>query len=125
MTLALATVAVVAVWVTGYFWIADRREASAARRPPQEVDVLVNGGCHPDRVVLRRGRPIRLRVSRTSDGESWWDDLEFPYARILREVPEGETITLDVAPLPAGEYAYFCGQGTMRGTLVVQDEETD
>lgn len=120
-----ATVLVAVGWAAGYFWLADREEAREARAKDgevQEVSVLVNGGYHPDRITLRRGRPIRLRFRRTNDGESWWDDLDFPYARVVRELPEGETVVVDVGPLEPGEYTFFSGLGTMRGTLVIEGE---
>lgn len=124
MTALYATIVAVVGWVGAYFWLADRREAreARARAGVQEASVLVNGGYHPARVVLKGGRPIRLRFTRTDDGESWWDDVEFPYARVLRELPEGETVTVDVGPLEPGEYAFFSARGRMRGTLVIEDE---
>ena len=124
--IVVSATAVIAVgWVAAYFWQSDRREAREERTRPedvQEVSVVVNGGYHPERVALRRGRPIRLHVKRTHDGESWWDDLDFPYARVLRELPEGETVTVDIGPLEPGEYAFFSGMGKMRGTLVIEGE---
>jgi len=108
--------------VAVFFWRADRRERRGAQAGlrPQEVDVRVNGGFHPARVVLREGRPIQLRFTRTNDGESWWDDVEFPYGRLRRELQEGETVTLDVGALEEGEYAFFSALGTMRGALVIE-----
>jgi plastocyanin domain-containing protein len=47
--------------------------------------------------------------------------VEFPYARVLRELPEGKTVTVDVGPLEPGEYAFFSARGRMRGTLVIED----
>jgi plastocyanin domain-containing protein len=122
MLIAYATTLVIVGWVTWTFWAADRREAREARdkREVQEVDVLVNGGYHPARVVLRQGRLIRLRFTRTHDGEPWWDDVEFPYVRVLRELPEGESATIDLGALHPGEYAFFSARGRMRGTLVVE-----
>ena len=123
MTALYATIVVVVGWVGAYFWRADRREARDGRAGSgvQEADILVNGGYHPARVVLKSGSPIRLRFTRTKDGESWWDDVEFPYARVLRELPEGGTVTVNVGPLEPGEYAFFSGMGRMRGTLVIED----
>lgn len=118
LVVALVPVAVVAL----YFWRVERREHRLRREasPPQEAEILVNGAFQPSRVVLRPGRPSRLHFTRTNDGESWWDDLQFPYARILRELPEGERVSVDVRPLEVGEYTYFCGRGTKRGTLVIE-----
>lgn len=116
------TIAIPVVGVALFFWRADRRERreTAAGPLPQEVDVTVNGGLHPSRIVVREGRPIRLRFTRTNDGESWWDDVEFPYVRVRRELQEGETVILDVGALEKGEYAFFSALGTMRGALVIE-----
>lgn len=115
----VVTVVVAVGWVCGYFWLADRREACEARlrTPTQEVALLLDGGFHPRRVSVREGLPVRLRLTRTRDREGWWDDFEFPYRRIVHEMPEGQTVTVDVGALKAGEYAIFCAQGTLRGTL--------
>lgn len=114
-------------WAALYFGRADWRDTREARarweRDRQNVNVLLNGGYHPERIVLRRGRPIRLHITRTDEGESAWIDFEFPYAGIVRELPEGETVTIDVGPLESGEYALFADMGSMRGTLVVEDEK--
>ncbi|GMV05242.1 MAG: hypothetical protein AMXMBFR53_15210 [Gemmatimonadota bacterium] len=119
----LVTVLVPPLVVGVYFWRADRREARRRRDgwEWQEVDVRVNGGISPSRVSVREGQPIRLRFIRDDDGESWWDDIEFPYTRIRRELPEGESVTLELAPLRAGDYALFAALGTMRGTVQVED----
>lgn len=125
--IAVFGTAIVAIgWAPVYFWLTGRKEAREARGIAgelQDVSVLVNGGYRPDRIALRRGRPIRLSFQRTYDGESWWDDLDFPYARVLRALPEGETVVVDVGPLEPGEYSFFSGLGTMRGTLVVEGED--
>lgn len=122
----LTTILIPPAVVAGFFWRADRREMRARRaaRRWQDAVVRVNGGLHPDRVLVGEGEPIRLRFSRADDGESWWDDVEFPYARVIRELPEGETVILEIRPLTAGEYAIFAGMGTMRGTLVVEPRLT-
>jgi len=122
LTVAYATTLIVVGWLGGYFWLADRKEGRESRAPVQEMDVLVNRGFHPARVVLTGGRPIRLHFTRVRDGESWWDDLEFPYGRVRREIPEGKTITVDLGVLDPGEYAFFGGEGAIRGTLVVEGE---
>jgi plastocyanin domain-containing protein len=120
---AIVVVLIPIVAVNAYFWRIERRDRRRARNlnPPQDAEILVNGACRPGRVVLRAGRPLRLHFSRTDDGEAWWDDLEFPYARIVRELPEGGRVTVDVRPLAVGEYTYFCAEGTKRGTLVIED----
>ena len=122
MMLVLTVVLIPVTWVGAYFWIADARERRAAREAAnvQEADIVVNGGYRPSRLVLAEGRPLRLRITRTSDGESWWDDLEFPYARVARALAQGDTVTVDVGPLEPGEYALFSALGTMRGTLVIE-----
>lgn len=126
MTADLWTVLVVVlapiVAVGGYFWRAERRERARLRRAyrPTVGEILVNGSCSPARLVLPSEEPLRLLITRTDDGEPWWDDFEFPYRRVKRELPEGETVVVDLQPLGPGEYAYFCAQGTKRGTLVVE-----
>lgn len=44
----------------------------------------------PNGVTLPPGVPIRLRFRRTNDGESWWDDVEFPYGRVCQDCREAK-----------------------------------
>lgn len=123
LSVVLVAVVLPVVTVCAYFWRAGMQERRAAREAAdiREAHILVNGGYHPSRIVLPGRRPLRLNFVRTRDGESWWDDLAFPYAGVRRELPEGGTVTLEVGPLEPGEYALFCGLGSMRGTLVIED----
>lgn len=125
LILTLAVILPPIAAVAAYMAWADVRERRAARvaTPFENADILVNGAFRPARLVLAGGRPLRLRFTRAEDDESWWDDLEFPYVRIRRTLPEGETITVDIRPLAPGEYAFFCAEGSKRGTLVIADGE--
>lgn len=123
LAVALVTAAVAVGSVAVFFWKADREEARAARSRAdlREVAYSVNGGFEPARVVLQGGPSIRLRVSRDHDGESWWDDLTFPYLRCLRELPEGASAVIEAGRLDPGEYLLFCDRGSKRGVLVVEE----
>lgn len=125
LIVVLVTVLVVLGWVGGGLWLADRREARERRRrcAPQVADIEVDGGFSPSRPKASPGRPVRLRFRRAEDGDSSWDDVEFPYAWVREHLPEGGTATLDLAPLEPGEYAFFGAGRTMRGTLVVENGE--
>lgn len=111
-------------WAAVHFGLAARREVREERawreRNREVVDVVLNGGYHPERIVVHRGRPIRLNVTRTNDDVSGWIDFEFPYACILRDLPEDDTVTIDIEPLEPGEYTLFAASETVRGTLVVE-----
>lgn len=127
MMLVYASAVIVVGWAAAYFgvsaWREMREERARREREREEVNVVLNGGYHPDRIVVHRGRPIRLNIARTNDGVSGWIDFEFPYAHIAWDLPEDETVAVDIGPLEPGDYALFAHDGTMRGTLAVEDAD--
>ena len=102
----------------------DRTDATPAQAVVtdgvQTAAVTVGpGGFSPREVRLEAGVPARLVFTRTTDGtcatEVQVPDLGVPKTALPLDEPVAVTFT----PEEAGTYAFTCGMGMMRGTLVV------
>lgn len=125
MIVVYLTVLAVVAWVGGVL-LARRSKGGVGREDtgdPPGSECPRERGLPPFTRGVDHGTPDPSAFHPHERWENWWDDLDFPYARVLRELPEGETLTVDVGPLDPGEYAFFSGQGSMRGTLVVRADD--
>lgn len=109
------------VWVNWYFFVASRTRpaaAVAADTGAQEIRVTVDGGYAPASVAVQAGRPVRLLFDRRDKG-SCTEEVVLPDFGIRRFLPTGATTAVEFTPASPGSYAFTCGMGMVRGTLVV------
>jgi len=85
---------------------------------PQEVHITVRGGYDPARIEVRAGRTARI-VFRREEVEGCSDTVLIPEWGIARRLPAGMDTAVEFMPTVPGEYAFTCGMGMMRGTIVV------
>lgn len=114
----LAAVAIT-VWIVWYFWLSEKQgfEAVIAGSGTQEAYVRVKGGYDPDLIVVEAGRPVRLHFNR-QETAACSEMVVFPDFQISRQLPAGETVTIDLEAPEAGEYEFACQMGMIRGKLV-------
>ena len=106
--------------VTWFFW-GPRREGTRAAITSsgrQELMVLVKGGYKPDVIRLRAGTPVRLNFRR-EESAACTEMVVFPDFDRAAQLPEGETVPIDLVPQEPGEYQFSCQMGMVRGRLVV------
>lgn len=118
ITLAgLVTIAFI-VW---FFWMAKREGIKAAVTSSgyQEVMVLVKGGYTPDVIVVERGKPVRLNFRR-EETASCSEMVLFPSFHKQAQLPEGQTVPIELMPDQPGEYEFQCQMGMLRGKLIVE-----
>ena len=94
-----------------------RRRAPAA----QDVIIIVRDGYHPETVTAPAGVPVRLRFRRVEGGRCS-DTVLIPDLGRYAELPERETVNIDLGPLRAGEFAFTCPHGRIRGKLLIRSE---
>ena len=87
-------------------------------KTPQEVEIVVQLGYHPNRTSLTAGTPARITFLRQEAG-GCSREVVFPTLGIRRELPQGVPVTIDVPALAAGTLAWTCGMSMMRGSLAV------
>lgn len=85
----------------------------------KEIEVVVERGYHPGRILIGEGERVRLKILRREAG-GCSRELVLPAFGIRRELPQGTEVTIDLPALAAGEYAFTCGMNMMRGSLVVE-----
>lgn len=95
-----------------------RLDASGA----QVVDVTIHGGYHPDAIVARAGRPLRL-VFRRDEDDACSERVVFSAPRIDRRVAASGTTTIELPAQPAGEVRFTCGMGRYRGRIDLVDDD--
>jgi plastocyanin domain-containing protein len=84
----------------------------------QAVLITVDGGYHPDRIVVVVNEPVRLSFDRL-DNNSCLDEVLIPDFGISIRLPVGKITTVEFTPTKVGEYAFTCGMRMFRGTIEV------
>ena len=85
----------------------------------QETDIIVKGGYTPDVIVVEAGKPVRLNFHR-QETAACSERVLFPDFGRAADLPEGETIRIELTPEQPGEYGFECGMGMLHGRLVVR-----
>jgi plastocyanin domain-containing protein len=109
--------ALVFLWV---FFFGRKRPAVAARDTGEgdEVRVVVAGGYSPDRILARRGRPLRLIFDRREDNPCS-DEVVLPEWGIRRALPAFAETPVEIVPQRAGEFSFSCGMNMLHGAIEV------
>ena len=109
-------------FVLWYFFGERERVAAATNESGvQEIEVVVKAGYSPDRIVVRRGVPVRLNFYR-DETESCSEEVIFGDFRIARHLPPFQTTSIEFTPDKAGEFTFTCGMNMMRGKLIVDPQ---
>ena len=98
------------------------RTATQARKTSgggQEVDVEVRGAYSPDRVEVEHGKPVRLTFTR-KEANACTAQVVFPDFGIVKDLPVGSPVPVELTPERPGEYQFHCGMNMVRGRLIVR-----
>ncbi len=89
--------------------------------PPaaREIEVVVDGGYRPDRIVLTEGERVRLKLVRR-DYSPCTREVVFASLGIRRELPTDVPVLVELPALSAGEVEFRCGMNMLRGVIVVE-----
>ncbi|WP_416667106.1 cupredoxin domain-containing protein [Egbenema bharatensis] len=85
----------------------------------QTLTIEVDGGYSPSQVVVKAGRPVRLRFHR-KDPNSCLEQVLLPDFHIAADLPMNQTRTIDFIPEQPGEYFFTCGMNMFRGVIKVE-----
>jgi plastocyanin domain-containing protein len=121
VTIGGITLTILIAW---FFWFAPRTQTRAALGVSgvQEVAVTVKGGYTPDVIVVKSGKPVRLRFTR-QESAACSEKVLFPDFNQSASLPEGKEVTLEFTPDKPGEYGFQCQMGMLRGKLIVEEKE--
>ncbi|WP_203650903.1 cupredoxin domain-containing protein [Secundilactobacillus yichangensis] len=117
LIIGLLLIGFITWWFFGKHAIAT--ETASVADDIQQIDVNVNGGYSPERIVLKRGVPATLNFTRR-DPSSCLDRVVFPDFGINRELPKGEQQSIQIDTSKAGEYQWACGMDMFHGKLIIK-----
>lgn len=104
----------------GIFLISCANAQTEIAAPPVEtIKVSVSTRYEPKSIEVKKGQPVKLAFHRTDD-KNCGGEVVFPKLGIKRELPVGETVTIEFTPEESGEIAFACGMNMMRGKILVQ-----
>lgn len=96
--------------------------AAEAQEAPAPIEIVVEGGYRPDRVVVKEGEPVVLRFLR-KDWSGCTLEVVFPTLELRRQLPTNEPVLVDLGRPAAGEIPFHCGMDMIHGTVVVEAKE--
>ena len=104
-----------------WFFFGPRTVTQARRTVTggQEVEVEVRGAYSPDRVEVEQGRQVRLTFTRR-EANACTAQVVFPDFGIVKDLPVGRAVPIDIRPERPGEYEFHCGMNMVRGRLIVK-----
>ena len=86
----------------------------------QELEIVVDGGYTPDRIVVNSGQPVRLNFLR-KDPSSCLEKVLLPDFHKALDLQLNKTTSVEFTPTQAGEYTFHCGMNMFRGVVKVQE----
>lgn len=84
----------------------------------QEMDIEVDRGYEPERIVVKAGLPVRLNFVR-QDANSCLGKLLLPDFDIALDLPLHQVTSAEFTPKQPGEYEFTCGMKMFRGVVEV------
>ncbi|MBY5280543.1 cupredoxin domain-containing protein (plasmid) [Aphanizomenon flos-aquae CCAP 1446/1C] len=82
----------------------------------QEVNITVDGGYDPSRILVQAGKPVRLKFER-KDPSSCLEQVIIPDFHIAADLPINQITTVEFTPEQAGTYLFTCGMNMFRGEI--------
>ena len=106
-------------FILWFFFGKQEGKKATARSGTQEVEITVEGGYEPGTIQLKAGVPVRLIFHRIETA-SCSEEVVLPDFGIRQKLPAHKKTVVEFTPEKPGRYAFTCGMGMLRGTLIVQ-----
>ncbi|MBL8719954.1 MAG: cupredoxin domain-containing protein [Myxococcales bacterium] len=85
-----------------------------------DVNIVADdNGFTPSKVEIPKGKATRLVFKRTSDG-TCATDVVFPELSVKKPLPLNQPVVIEVPVGEARTYAFHCGMGMFKSSVVVQ-----
>lgn len=105
---------------TLWFFFGPRAsEQASAANGVQQMRVVVQGGYSPDRIEVKRGRPVRL-LFRREESTACTEQVIFGDFGVSAMLPQGQEVAVEFTPDKTGEFTFHCGMNMVRGKLIVK-----
>ena len=86
--------------------------------PVREVEIVVEGGYQPAKIIVKVGERVRLKFVR-KEYTGCTRELVIPALELRRELPPNKPVLVDLPALSPGEYEFRCGMNMVRGAITV------
>ena len=88
----------------------------------REIEIVVDGGYKPARIVITQGERVRLKLIRR-DYSPCTREIVFASLGIRRELPTDVPVVIELPALSPGEVQFKCGMSMLRGVIVVEPSQ--
>ena len=112
----LVTLAGIILAGTTYWFFLNKKEQVSAASANQ--DIIVRGGYTPSVITIPANQPVKLNFTR-KDPSSCLEEVVLPDLGIKEYLPLNQTITVELAAQPKGEYQISCGMNMFHAKLKV------
>lgn len=85
----------------------------------QEIEITVDGGYQPNRIVVDAGQPVRLNFFR-KDPSPCVEQVLFPDFHQSVNLSLNQKTTVELTPEKPGKYIFHCGMNMVRGVIEVE-----
>jgi plastocyanin domain-containing protein len=109
----------VGLLVMSFARCANKAPDSTKSPDMQESKVIVKNEYSPDRIVVKKGRPVRLLFYREDDSECT-AQVVIPDLKVKQDLAVKKETAVEFVPDKEGEFTFACGMDMMKGKLVVE-----
>lgn len=96
----------------------NNRKAGVAVTHPKTVRIsITKDGFSPSTIRAEKGYELTLIFNRADDN-GCGTEVVFPALNIRKELPLKKDVSIVITPDKAGEIAFTCGTGAMKGAIV-------
>lgn len=89
----------------------------------QEINITVDGGYEPSRIVVQAGQSVRLNFERI-DPSSCLEQVLIPDFHIAVNLPVNVVTSVEFTPKKVGNYIFTCGMNMFRGEIIAEEQQT-
>ena len=86
----------------------------------QEIKVTVKSEYSPDRIVVKKGQPVRLLFYREEDSECA-AQVVIPELKVKQALTLKQETLVEFVPEETGQFTFACGMDMMKGKVIVEE----
>lgn len=109
------------LFITWWFFGKQNVKAETAQlgSDKQSINIEVNGGYSPEKIVLKKNVPATLNFKRL-DSSSCLDHVIFSDFGINQKLPKGKVEQVKIDTSKPGEYEWECSMNMFHGKVIVK-----